>query len=78
MQGPFVILAERTATATIDTGRSTSLPLYKYDLTGAENDDVWDSQSYVSTGLADEQANTALDLTTNDAYRTDHDGKQIR
>lgn len=47
-------------TATIDTSRSTSLTLYKYDLNGAENDGVWDSQSYVSTGLADEQVNTAL------------------
>ena len=126
--------AADTATATIDTGRSTSLTLYKYDLTGAENDGVWDSQSYVSTGLADEAVNTALSqyaiegvefsyvkladlsihkdtaadghqetvplyaftentktnsketidflsalgLTTNDAYRTDHDGKQNR
>ena len=121
-------------TATIDTGRSTSLTLYKYDLTGAENDGVWDAESYVSTGLADEQVNTALSqyaiqgveffyvkladlniykgtaadghqetvplyaftentktgsretidflsalgLSTNDAYRTDHDGKQNR
>ena len=37
-----------------------SLTLYKYDLTGAENDGVWDSQSYVSTGIVDEQVNTAL------------------
>ena len=121
-------------TATIDTGRSTSLTLYKYDLTGAENDGVWDAESYVSTGLADEQVNTALSqyaiqgvefsyrkladlsiykgtaadghqetvplyaftentksgskeaidflsalgLTTNDAYRTDHDSNQNR
>ena len=121
-------------TATIDTGRSTSLTLYKYDLNGAENDGVWDAESYVSTGLADEQVNTALSqyaiqgveffyvkladlniykgtaadghqetvplyaftentktgsretidflsalgLSTNDAYRTDHDGKQNR
>ena len=128
------ISAADAATATIDTGRSTSLTLYKYDLTGAENDGVWDSQSYVSTGLADEQVNTALSqyaiqgvefsyrkladlsiykgtaadghqeavplyaftentksgsketidflsalgLSTNDAYRTDHDGKQNR
>ena len=128
------VSAADAATATIDTGRSTSLTLYKYDLTGAENDGVWDSQSYVSTGLADEQVNTALSqyaiqgveftyrkladlsiykgtaadghqetvplyaftentksssketidflsalgLTTNDAYRTDHDGKQNR
>ena len=126
--------AADAATATIDTSRSTSLTLYKYDLTGAENDGVWDSQSYVSTGIADEQINTALSqyaiqgvefsyrkladlsiykgttadghqetvplyaftentksgsketidflsalgLTTNDAYRTDHDGKQNR
>ena len=126
--------AADAATATIDTSRSTSLTIYKYDLTGAENDGVWDSQSYVSTGIADEQINTALSqyaiqgvefsyrkladlsiykgtaadghqetvplyaftentksgsketmdflsalgLTTNDAYRTDHDGKQNR
>ena len=128
------VSAADAATATIDTSRSTSLTLYKYDLTGAENDGVWDAESYVSTGLADEQVNTALSqyaiqgveftyrkladlsiykgtaadghqetvplyaftentksgsretidflsalgLTTNDAYRTDHDGKQNR
>ena len=128
------VSAADAATATIDTSRSTSLTLYKYDLSGAENDGVWDSQSYVSTGLADEQVNTALSqyaiqgvefsyrkladlsiykgtaadghqetvplyaftentksgsketidflstlgLSTNDAYRTDHDGKQNR
>ena len=54
------VSAADAATATIDTSRSTSLTIYKYDLTGAENDGVWDSQSYVSTGLADEQVNTAL------------------
>ena len=54
------VSAADAATATIDTSRSTSLTLYKYDLTGAENDGVWDSQSYVSTGIADEQVNTAL------------------
>ena len=128
------VSAADAATATIDTSRSTSLTLYKYDLTGAENDGVWDSQSYVSTGIADEQVNTALSqyaiqgveftyrkladlsiykgtaadghqetvplyaftentktgstetidflsalgLTTNDAYRTDHDGTYDR
>lgn len=128
------VFAADAATATIDTSRSTSLTLYKYDLTGAENDGVWDAESYVSTGIADEQINTALSqyaiqgveftyrkladlsiykgtaadghqetvplyaftentktgsketidflsvlgLTTNDAYRTDHDGKQNR
>ena len=126
--------AADAATATIDTSRSTSLTLYKYDLTGAENDGVWDAESYVSTGIADEQVNTALSqyaiqgveftyrkladlsiykgtaadghqetvplyaftentktgstetidflsalgLTTNDAYRTDHDSNQNR
>ena len=128
------VSAADAATAAIDTSRSTSLTLYKYDLTGAESDGVWDAESYVSTGLADEQVNTALSqyaiqgveftyrkladlsiykgtaadghqetvplyaftentktssketidflaalgLTTNDAYRTDHDSKQNR
>ena len=54
------VSAADAATATIDTSRSTSLTLYKYDLTGAENDGVWDAESYVSTGIADEQVNTAL------------------
>lgn len=128
------VSAADATTATIDTSRSASLTLYKYDLTGAENDGVWDAESYVSTGIADEQVNTALSqyaiqgvefsyrkladlsiykgtaadghqetvplyaftentksgsketidflsalgLTTNDAYRTDHDGKQNR
>ena len=128
------VSAADAATATIDTSRSTSLTIYKYDLTGAENDGVWDSQSYVSTGIADEKVNTALSqyaiqgvefsyirlgqlsmykgaskngqqetiplygftentktdsketiqflstlgLTTNDAYRVDHDARQNR
>ena len=128
------VSAADSGTATIDTGRSASLTLYKYDLTGAEQDGLWDAQSYVSTGLADETVNTslsqyalegvefsyckladlsiykgtgaegqqetvplyafpentktgsrettdflsALGLTTNDAYRTDHDVKQNR
>lgn len=128
------VSAADSGTATIDTGRSASLTLYKYDLTGAKQDGLWDTQSYVSTGLADETVNTslsqyalegvefsyrkladlsiykgtgtegqqetvslyafpentktgsrettdflsALGLTTNDAYRTDYDGKQNR
>ena len=54
------ISAADEASATVDTEKPVSLTLYKYDLTGAENDGVWDSQSYVSTGIADEQVNTAL------------------
>ena len=39
-------------TATIDTSRTGSLNIYKYDLTNAEKDGVWDS-SYISTGVRD-------------------------
>lgn len=39
--------------ATIDTFRTGSLDIYKYDLTNAEKDGIWDS-SYVSTGVKDE------------------------
>ena len=38
--------------ATIDTSRTGSINLWKYDLTNAEKDGVWDS-SYVSTGVRD-------------------------
>ena len=39
--------------ATIDMTRKGSLTIYKYDLTNAEKDGVWDS-SYVSTGVHDQ------------------------
>ena len=39
--------------ATIDTSRTGSMTIYKYDLTNAEKDGVWDS-SYVSTGVYDQ------------------------
>lgn len=48
--GAFAATGE---TAVIDTERTGSIHLYKYDLTNAEADGVWDS-SYVSTGVADE------------------------
>ena len=38
--------------ATIDMDRTGSFNIYKYDLTNAEKDGVWDS-SYVSTGVKD-------------------------
>ena len=44
--------AANVADATIDTSRVGSLEIYKYDLTNAERDGVWDS-SYVSTGVKD-------------------------
>ena len=49
---PAVFAAE-VADATIDMSREGSLTVYKYDLTNAEKDGVWDS-SYVSTGVMDQ------------------------
>lgn len=54
------VSAANEADATIDTDRSTSLTLFKYDLTGAEADGAWDAESYVSTGLEDSNVNSAL------------------
>ena len=45
--------AAEVADSTIDTSRTGSLTIYKYDLTNAEKDGVWDS-SYVSTGVYDQ------------------------
>lgn len=45
--------------AVIDFTKSASVNLYKYDLTGAEKDGVWDS-SYVSTGVRDESGVEAI------------------
>lgn len=54
------VSAANEADATIDTDRSTSLTLFKYDLTGAEADGAWEAESYVSTGLEDSNVNSAL------------------
>ena len=45
--------AELADAATIDTSRTGSLTIYKYDVTNAEKDGVWDN-SYVSTGVYDQ------------------------
>ncbi len=45
-------LAAPVDEATIDTSRTGSIDIYKYDITNAEKDGVWDS-SYVSTGVRD-------------------------
>lgn len=46
--------------ATIDASHTGSLTIYKYDVTNAEKDGVWDS-SYVSTGVFDQSGvNDAL------------------
>ena len=39
--------------STIDYSRTGSVDIYKYDLTSAEKDGVWNN-SYVSTGVRDE------------------------
>lgn len=54
-----VTLAAPVLDATIDTSRTGSLDLYKYDFTGAAKDGVWDS-SYVSTGVYDQTVNDTL------------------
>ena len=42
------------AEPTIDPGKKASLSIYKYDITKASADGVWDADSYISTGLHDD------------------------
>ena len=42
------------AEPTIDTSKKASLSIYKYDITKASEDGVWDAESYVSTVLHDD------------------------
>ena len=42
------------AEPTIDASKKASLSIYKYDITKASADGVWDTESYVSTGLHDD------------------------
>ena len=42
------------AEPTIDPTKEASLSIYKYDITKASADGVWDAESYVSTGLHDD------------------------
>ncbi len=48
-----------TPSTTIDPDKETSLTLFKYDLSNAEKDGIWDS-SYVSTGVYDQNVNDTL------------------
>ena len=50
---PVAASAAEVGDATIDESKTGSLTIYKYDLTNAEKDGVWDS-SYVSTGAFDQ------------------------
>ena len=54
------VLAANEANATIDTSKSTSLTLYKYDTTAAESAGAWQNESYVSTGIYDDAVNQKL------------------
>ena len=46
--------------ATIDYTKKGSISLYKYDMTSAAEDGAWNTESYVSTGLADSDVEQAL------------------
>ena len=50
---PVAVSAAELEDSPIDESRTGSLTIYKYDLTNAEKDGVWDS-SYVSTGVFDQ------------------------
>ena len=50
---PVAVSAAELEDAPIDETKTGSLTIYKYDLTNAEKDGVWDS-SYVSTGVYDQ------------------------
>lgn len=52
--------ATATPEATIDYSRKGSLSLYKYDMTAAGEAGVWNTESYVSTGLQDSDVEQAL------------------
>lgn len=49
------------AEPTIDPAKKASLSIYKYDITKASEDGVWDAESYLSTGLHD---NAVVDMVT--------------
>ena len=48
------------ANDTIDTSKTASMNIYKYDLTRAAADKVWDASAYVSSGVYDDSVINAL------------------
>ena len=60
LAGAPAVHAAEVADATIHLDQPCSLTLYKYDITQAEKDGVWNSGSYVSTGQYDENVNSIL------------------
>lgn len=63
--------AASIAESTINMNADCSIQLYKYDLTNAAKDGVWDN-SYVSTGVYDQNVN---DILGNSVPKGDQDGK---
>lgn len=59
MAFPVGVSAAEVDEATIDFSETANITIYKYDLTNAEKDGVWDS-SYVSTGIYDPNVNSTL------------------
>ncbi len=55
-----VAFAATAPNATIDTGRTASLSLYKYDFTSANKDGILEWDTYISTGLPDKAVEEAL------------------
>ena len=53
-------LAAPAYEAAIDTSKSASLSIYKYDMTNAAKDGVWSEESFVSTGEYDGSVNDTL------------------
>ncbi len=70
LTAPVGASAAEIKDATIDMDAKGSVTLYKYDLTNAEKDGIWDS-SYVSTGVYDQSVNDTLG-GTNRAGDTDN------
>ena len=54
------VFAASVEDATIDTSKSASLTIYKYDFTQAQKDGVWDYDSFVSTGYKESYVETTL------------------
>ena len=50
----FGLMTTAFAEPTIDPAKKASLSIYKYDITKASEDGVWDAESYVSTSLHDD------------------------
>ena len=57
------------AGATIDTSKTGSMDIYKYDLTSAEAAGAWDTGAHVSSGVYDSTVNDTLGGAVNYAIQ---------